>query len=39
MELCYSGQLYGYLRKKRRLGEDMAKNIIGQVCKALDYMH
>jgi len=39
MELCYSGQLYGFLKKKRRVGEDMTKNIVQQVCKALDYMH
>lgn len=39
MELCYSGQLYNYLKKKRRLPEDMTRNIVNQVCRALDYMH
>lgn len=39
MELCYSGQLYGYLKKKRRIPEEMTKNIVQQICRALDYMH
>lgn len=39
MELCYSGQLYSYLKKWRRLPEDATRNIVLQICKALDYMH
>ena len=39
MELCISGQLYGYLKKRRRIPEDMTRNIVSQVCRALDYMH
>ena len=39
LELCFSGQLYNYLRKKRKIPEDMAKNIVQQICRALDYMH
>lgn len=39
LELCYSGQLYGYLKRKRRIAEDQTKGIVQQVCRALDYMH
>lgn len=39
MELCCSGQLYGFLRKKRKLPEDLAKVILKDTLKALDYMH
>lgn len=39
LELCFSGQLYNFLRKKRKLAEDMTKNIVQQICRALDYMH
>jgi len=39
MELCYSGQLYGYLKRKRRVAEDQTRAIVQQICKALDYMH
>jgi serine/threonine protein kinase len=39
MELCFSGQLYGYLKKRRRVPEDVTKNIVSQICRALDYMH
>lgn len=39
MELCTSGQLYGFLRKKRKLNEDLAKVILKDTLKALDYMH
>lgn len=38
-ELCYSGQLYNFLKKKRKIGQDIAKVIVQQICKALDYMH
>jgi aurora kinase len=39
LELCYSGQLYDYLKKKRKLSEPLTKNIVQQSLKALDYMH
>lgn len=39
LELCFSGQLYGFLKKKRKVPEDMTKNIVQQICRALDYMH
>lgn len=39
MELCYSGQLYNYLKKWRRIPEDATRSIVLQICKALDYMH
>lgn len=39
MELCYSGQLYSYLKKWRRLPEESTKAIVQQICRALDYMH
>ncbi len=38
-ELCISGQLYSLLKKKRKLPEELTKNIIHQICRALDYMH
>ena len=38
-ELCASGQLYSLLKKRRKLGEETARVIVGQICKALDYMH
>ena len=38
-ELCYSGQLYSLLKKKRRMSESLTKIIIQQICRALDYMH
>lgn len=39
MELCFSGQLYGFLKKKRKLPEDLSKVILKDTLKALDYMH
>lgn len=39
LELCYSGELYDFLKKKRKLSEPLTKNIIQQTLKALDYMH
>jgi aurora kinase, other len=39
MELCLSGQLYGFLKKKRKLNEDLTKVILKDTLKALDYMH
>ena len=39
MEVCISGQLYSYLKKRRRIPEDMTRNIVSQICRALDYMH
>ena len=39
MELCCSGQLYGFLRKKRKLNKGLAKVILKDALKALGYMH
>lgn len=39
LELCFSGQLYEFLRKKKKLSEPLTKNIVQQTLKALDYMH
>jgi len=39
MELCCSGQLYSFLKKKRKLPEDLTKVILKDTLKALDYMH
>lgn len=39
MELCYSGELYTFLKKKKRLPEDLTKIILKDTLKALDYMH
>lgn len=38
-ELCYSGQLYSLLKRKRKLGEELTRVIVQQICRALDYMH
>jgi len=38
-ELCYSGELYGFLKKKRKIPEDLTRIIIQQISRALDYMH
>lgn len=38
-ELCYSGQLYSLLKRKRKLSEELTKVIVQQICRALDYMH
>lgn len=39
LELCFSGQLYNFLKKKRKIPEDMARFLVNQICRALDYMH
>lgn len=39
LELCYSGQLYSYLKRWRRVPEDATRSIVLQVCRALDHMH
>ena len=39
LELCFSGQLYNFLKKKRKVPEDMARFLVQQICRALDYMH
>lgn len=39
MELCCSGQLYSFLKKKRKLSEQLTKVILKDTLKALDYMH
>jgi len=38
-ELCYSGQLFLLLKKKKALSEELTRNIVYQICRALDYMH
>jgi len=39
LEVCFSGQLYNFLKKKRKLNEDMTRYVVQQICRALDYMH
>ena len=39
MELCAGGDLLNYVRKRRRVKEEVAKHIIRQVLEALGYMH
>ena len=38
LELC-SGELYDLLKRKRKIAEPLAKNILQQALKALDHMH
>ena len=39
LELCFSGQLYSFVKKKQQLNEDLARVIIKQICQGLDCMH
>lgn len=40
MELCTSGQLYHFLKKKKTaISEELSKVIIRQICQGLDYIH
>jgi serine/threonine protein kinase len=39
MELCSGGDLLNYVRKRRRLKEDVAKYIFKQVVDGLAYCH
>lgn len=39
LELCFSGELYDFLKKKRKIPEPYTRNIMQQTLKALDYMH
>ena len=39
MELCAGGDLLNYVRKRRRLKEDMAKYVVKQVIEGLHYCH
>ena len=38
-ELCYSGELYSFLKKKKKVPEDLTRIIVQQISRALDYMH
>ena len=38
-ELCYSGELYSFLKKKKKVPEDLTRVIVQQISRALDYMH
>jgi serine/threonine protein kinase len=39
MELCESGNLYQKMRETGPLPESEVKNIVRQVCSALNYLH
>jgi protein-serine/threonine kinase len=39
MELCAGGDLLNYVRKRRRLKEEVAKYILKQVVEGLYYCH
>lgn len=39
MELCGGGDLLNYVRKRRRLKEDLAKYFFRQIIEALNYIH
>jgi serine/threonine protein kinase len=39
MELCYSGNLYNSLRLEGRFSEERIRNVVKQVCYAVEYMH
>lgn len=39
MELCSGGDLLNYVRKRRKLSEDYAKNLFKQILEALQYCH
>lgn len=39
MELCGGGDLLNYVRKRRRLKEDLAKYFFKQIIEALNYIH
>ena len=38
-ELCSGGELFDYLTEKGRLSEEEARNIFGQICVAVNYLH
>lgn len=39
LELCNSGNLYTLLRKEGRFSEEKIKDIIRQICYAIEYLH
>lgn len=39
MELCAGGDLLNYVRKRRRLKENIAKSIFKQIIMGLSYCH
>ena len=39
MELCGGGDLLNYVRKRRKLKEDVAKYVFKQVVEGLSYCH
>jgi serine/threonine protein kinase len=39
MELCPGGDLFSYIKKRRRLKESQAKYFFAQILKGLDALH
>lgn len=39
MELCSSGNLYGFLQRKGQVCERMARSIVKQICQAMEHLH
>jgi serine/threonine protein kinase len=39
MELCPGGDLFSYIKKRRRLKENQAKYFFAQILKGLDAIH
>jgi len=39
IELCAGGDLLNYVRKRRRLKEDMAKSVFKQIIEGIGYCH
>ena len=39
MEVCGGGDLLTYVRRRRKLKEDFAKYLFGQIIKGLQYVH
>ncbi len=39
MEVCGAGDLLTYVRRRRKLKEDVAKHVFKQICEGLRYCH
>jgi serine/threonine-protein kinase CHEK2 len=39
LELCAGGDLLNYVRKRRKLSENVAKVVFGQILDGLEYLH
>ena len=39
MEVCGAGDLLTYVRRRRKLKEDVAKHMFKQICEGLKYCH